>query len=74
MKAIEALAAVALKARSRLAGTNVMGQKLDLPLVQEIDAALKAYREEQRAEIAQRAEIRRLAEERKAKAAAGNGA
>ena len=34
------LAAVARKARKRLAGTNIMGQKLNAPLVAEIDSAL----------------------------------
>jgi len=36
-----ALVAVARKARKRLGGTNIMGQKLDAPLVAEIDAALQ---------------------------------
>jgi hypothetical protein len=35
------LAAAARKARKRLGGTNIMGQKLDAPLVAEIDAALQ---------------------------------
>lgn len=34
------LSVCARRARRRLAGTNIMGQKLDEPLVAEIDAAL----------------------------------
>jgi hypothetical protein len=69
-----ALVAVAKKARKRLAGTNVMGQKLDKPLVDEIDAVL-AYaeraidEEEQRAmqDARRRGQIRALADESRAR-------
>jgi methyl coenzyme M reductase beta subunit len=67
-----ALVAVAKKARKRLAGTNIMGQKLDLPLVEEIDAVIAhAQRaidaEEKRAlEVVRvRATVRDLAEQRR---------